>query len=92
MIKNKKGFTLIELLIVIAIISILAAALIVSINPARQFRQARHSTRWRHMDAIATIVYSYAIEHGGAFPEPELPLDPCIGAEGDHIEITVDPL
>ena len=64
-----------ELLIVIAIIAILAAALIVGINPARQFRQARDSTRWRHLDSITTAIYSYAIEHGGGFPEG------CIGEE-----------
>jgi len=34
------GFTLIELLIVIAILGILAAAVLVAINPAKRTRQA----------------------------------------------------
>jgi prepilin-type N-terminal cleavage/methylation domain-containing protein len=91
--KNKKGFTLMELLIVIAIIAILAAALIVGINPARHFRQARHSTRWQHMESISTAIYTYAIEHGGSYPEPDL-RDPsgeaCIGpAGGEPVTIEV---
>jgi len=83
--KNLGGFTLIELLIVIAIISILAAAVIIGINPARNFRNARNATRWNQMNVIATAVYSYAVEHGGDFPPG------CIGAEGTPIDIITDP-
>ena len=66
---NKRGFTLIELLIVIGIIAILAAAVIVAINPGQQFAQARNSTRRSHMNSIANAVYSYSIEHGGTYPD-----------------------
>ncbi len=69
MLKNKKGFTLIELLIVIGIVAILAAAVIIAINPGEQFKQARNATRWSHMNAIANGVYSYAISAGGNFPD-----------------------
>jgi prepilin-type N-terminal cleavage/methylation domain-containing protein len=68
MIKNKKGFTLIELLIVIAIISILAAAVVVGINPGQRFKAARNATRWSHMNSIATAIYSYAVENAGSLP------------------------
>jgi len=63
------GFTLIELLIVIGIIAILAAAVIIAINPGQQFQQARNATRWSHMNSVANAVYSYAIQEGGAFPD-----------------------
>ena len=66
---KQKGFTLIELLIVIGIIAILAAAVIVAINPGQQFAQARNSTRRSHLNSVANAVYSYSIEHGGTFPD-----------------------
>ncbi len=66
--KRQKGFTLIELLIVIGIIAILAAAVIIAINPGRQFAQARQSTRQSHVASIANAFYAYAIDWGGEFP------------------------
>ena len=77
--KNNRGFTLIELLIVIGIIAILAAAVIIAINPGRQFEQARNATRWSHMNSIVNAVYSYTIAEGGSFPD-------CVsGHEGDFV-------
>ena len=77
---KKTGFTLIELLIIIAIIAILAAGIIITINPGAQFREARNSTRWQHMNAIANAVYSYAIAHQGNYP-------PCIPTYPNKVKV-----
>lgn len=54
-----KGFTLIELLIVIAILGILAAAVLVAINPAKRLRQARDAKRKQDINAITNALIGY---------------------------------
>ncbi len=72
---KNKGFTLIELLIVIGIIAILAVAVIIAINPGKQFQQARNATRDKHIDSLEKALLSYQIYHGGSFPSciPDYP-------------------
>lgn len=54
-----KGFTLIELLIVIAILGILAAAVLVAINPGKRLAQARDAQRKSDISAIANALVGY---------------------------------
>jgi len=65
--KKTAGFTLIEILVVIGIIAVLAAIVIVAINPARQFAQARNTQRQSNLDTILNAVGQNLADHKGIF-------------------------
>ena len=65
--KQKKGFTLIEILIVIGLIAVLAGVLIVALNPARQFSQARNAQRWNNIDTIISSIIGNTPDNKGTF-------------------------
>lgn len=64
---NKKGFTLIEILVVIGIIAILAAIVLIAINPARQFAQARNTQRSSDVNAIINAIGQRFADNQGVF-------------------------
>ncbi len=91
--KKLKGFTLIELLVVIAILGILAAAVLVAINPGKRTRQAQDSKRKNDIGALATEIQGYYTTPGaGCYPTSlqvlvtnsylkQMPLDPTTNAQ-----------
>lgn len=61
--RNLKAFTIIEMLIVVAIIAILAAILIIAINPSRQLAQARNAQRNSDLRALQSATNQFFIDN-----------------------------
>jgi type IV pilus assembly protein PilA len=78
---NKKGFTLIEVLLVIAMLAILAAVVIVAINPGKQFGEAQDAQRRNDVRSIMDAVQQYALDNAGVYPE-EIPIGQDCDMEG----------
>ena len=63
---NKKGFTLIELLITIGVLAVLATVVVLVLNPAELFRQARDTRRLSDLGTVRdAIVFTLGTESTG---------------------------
>ncbi|OGD87212.1 hypothetical protein A2870_03635 [Candidatus Curtissbacteria bacterium RIFCSPHIGHO2_01_FULL_41_11] len=83
-----KGFTLIELLIVIAILGILAAAVLVAVNPLKRQQQARDAGRKSDVGQLVTALQAFYTTPGsGSYPTSMATLV----STGDLKQLPTDP-
>ena len=66
--RNQKGFTLIELLIVIAVLGVLAAVVLVAIDPIEQLARGRDSGRKSSISQMGHALEAYATVNNSTYP------------------------
>lgn len=86
----RRGFTLIELLLVIGIIAILAAIVIVAINPTKQLGDARNAQRRSDVKTILDSVYQYALDNNGNIPSTITTLTTYVCKSGVNVDCDAD--
>lgn len=62
------GFTFIEVLIAISLIAVLAGIVIVAVNPAKQFINARNVQRKETVETLSSAIFQYMIDNEGNSP------------------------
>jgi len=68
MLKHSKAFTLLEILLVVAAIGILAAIVIVAINPQRQLGKVRDAERQSEVGTLKDGIEQYSLDQNGQYP------------------------
>lgn len=87
---KRHGFTLLEILLVIGIIAVLATVVIVSLDPATRFRDARDSRRLSDIQSILSAVHQYIVDNRGALPDGIDTTEREISTEGSGCSISTD--
>jgi prepilin-type N-terminal cleavage/methylation domain-containing protein len=64
----KSGFTLIELLLVVTILSLLAVAVFVSLNPLQRIKDAKNARRSSDAETILSAIHESIIDNRGTLP------------------------
>ena len=84
---NNSGFTLLEILLVIGLIAALAVIVVVALNPAQRFEDARNSRRLSDIESILSAVQQYMVDHKGELPANITSSERQIGAAGSSCDI-----
>lgn len=87
-VRQLSGFTLIELLVVIGIIGILAAVVLVAVNPGRQFASARDTQRRADLYGMTNAIYQYATENNGNIPTAITATPTNVGMGGGLVNLS----
>lgn len=72
------GFTVIEILVVMGLIAVLAAIVLVALNPARHFAQARNTQRTSNIAALLNAIGQNMAENRGVFTCPAGPIPTAV--------------
>lgn len=84
---SEKGFSLVELLVVIAILSILAALVLVAVDPATRLAQARDAQRVQDINQIANAIIAYETLKGS----PPNDINGCDSSIGVRLLVNCPP-
>lgn len=86
--KDKSGFTLIELLVVISIISALAVAVFVALNPGQRLKDSRDARRTSDVDSILTAIHQSIVDNKGSAPSNLSTLEQQLGTAASGCAIS----
>lgn len=79
---------MIEILLVIGIIAVLATVVIVALNPAQRFADARDSRRLADIQSILSAVQQYIVDNQGSLPPSLSTTEIQIGTASSGCELT----
>lgn len=85
------GFTLIELLVVIAVLGVLAATVLLAINPLEQLRRSRDSSRQSAVTQLGRALQGYFTANNAIFPAQSTSAIGVLTTTGDLKTLPVNP-